>query len=348
MFLRRSALALSRRSAISPIVTRNFNSSFIRRDGKTNKPSSQPKGPSAEPAKIEPSKAEAGVKASSSEVAQSMTPPEQAENTELQPSSSTGQLAESKGEGEQDFGLKRFEDIHTEADLLPPGAPVGTIPTDLNQSTGLERLEILGKMQGIDIFDMKPLDASRMGTLDNPIIVRSFGEEQYAGCTGYPADSHVVVWLVLSRERPVGRCIECGNVIKMDYIGPPVDHSHGHDPPRPHQAFLLEITSPSDSHQQVEKAMTHILRPHNMGEQQLSRKKPESIEAAQRCAELLSSDLMRKVVVSASADCMTDSSALAPALAPASANKSCTSTPAGSRLVEHLRGDGAAERGPAS
>lgn len=49
-------------------------------------------------------------------------------------------------------------------DLIPPGAQAGTIPSDLEQATGLERLEILGKMQGVDIFDMKPLDASRLGT----------------------------------------------------------------------------------------------------------------------------------------------------------------------------------------
>lgn len=48
-------------------------------------------------------------------------------------------------------------------DLQAPGAQPGTIPTDLEQATGLERLEILGKMQGIDVFDMKPLDASRKG-----------------------------------------------------------------------------------------------------------------------------------------------------------------------------------------
>ena len=54
-------------------------------------------------------------------------------------------------------------DIKSESDLLAPGAAVGTIPTDLEQSTGLERLEILGKMQGVDIFDMQPLDASRIG-----------------------------------------------------------------------------------------------------------------------------------------------------------------------------------------
>jgi cytochrome c oxidase subunit 5b len=55
-------------------------------------------------------------------------------------------------------------EIEKPDDLLPPGAPPGTIPTDIEQATGLERLEILGKMQGVDIFDMKPLDASRKGT----------------------------------------------------------------------------------------------------------------------------------------------------------------------------------------
>jgi hypothetical protein len=55
-------------------------------------------------------------------------------------------------------------EVESETDLVPPGAKPGTVPTDEEQSTGLERLEILGKMQGVDIFDMKPLDASRLGT----------------------------------------------------------------------------------------------------------------------------------------------------------------------------------------
>lgn len=55
-------------------------------------------------------------------------------------------------------------EIKTEEDLLPPGAEPGTIPTDLEQATGLERLEILGKMQGVDIFDMRPLPSDRVGT----------------------------------------------------------------------------------------------------------------------------------------------------------------------------------------
>lgn len=56
-------------------------------------------------------------------------------------------------------------EIKTEDDLIPPGAKPGTIPTDYIQATGLERLELIGKMQGIDIFDMRPLDASRKGML---------------------------------------------------------------------------------------------------------------------------------------------------------------------------------------
>ncbi|KAI9804823.1 MAG: Cytochrome c oxidase subunit 4 [Sarcosagium campestre] len=129
------------------------------------------------------------------------------------------------------FTTSFIRHVTSEEDLIPPGAPPGTVPTDLEQATGLERLEILGKMQGIDVFDMKPLDASRKGTLDNPIIVKSFGEEQYAGCTGYPADSHVTLWLAMSRDRPLERCSECGNCIKMEYVGPPDDphaHDHGH------------------------------------------------------------------------------------------------------------------------
>jgi len=28
-------------------------------------------------------------------------------------------------------------------------------------------------------------------------MVRSAGDEQYAGCTGFPADSHNVIWLTV-------------------------------------------------------------------------------------------------------------------------------------------------------
>jgi cytochrome c oxidase subunit 5b len=70
---------------------------------------------------------------------------------------------------------------------------------------------------------------TRPGTLDNPIAVKSFGDEQYVGCTGSPADSHIVIWLTTSRDRPIERCPECGSVYKMEYVGPTEDaHGHGH------------------------------------------------------------------------------------------------------------------------
>ena len=68
------------------------------------------------------------------------------------------------------LGADRQAEIKDETDLIGPGAAVGTVPTDLEQATGLERFEILGKMQGIDVFDMKPLDASRKGTPPSPRI----------------------------------------------------------------------------------------------------------------------------------------------------------------------------------
>lgn len=34
--------------------------------------------------------------------------------------------------------------------------------------------------------------------MENPVMVRSAGEEQHAGCTGVPADSHNVIWLTVS------------------------------------------------------------------------------------------------------------------------------------------------------
>lgn len=36
-----------------------------------------------------------------------------------------------------------------------------------------------------------------IGTMQDPIVVRSFGDEQYAGCTGVPADTHTVWWLTV-------------------------------------------------------------------------------------------------------------------------------------------------------
>ncbi|CRG90218.1 cytochrome c oxidase subunit Vb [Talaromyces islandicus] len=145
-----------------------------------------------------------------------------------------------------------YEDIKTEDDLLPPGSKPGSVPTDIEQATGLERLELIGKMQGIDVFDQRPLDASRKGTLENPILVNGAGDEQYAGCTGYPADSHIVNWLTVSRDRPIERCNECGNVVKLNYVGPEEDphahdahgHDHGHHAPYEEPKTFADYVKP--------------------------------------------------------------------------------------------------------
>lgn len=64
-------------------------------------------------------------------------------------------------------GIARYNtEVKTDEDLIGPGAAPGTTPTDLEQATGLERLEILGKMEGVDVFNMRPLDSSRTGKFE--------------------------------------------------------------------------------------------------------------------------------------------------------------------------------------
>ena len=78
------------------------------------------------------------------------------------------------------FALNRS--IHSTALRMAGGGPPiiqgegsapGEVPTDESQSTGLERFELLGKLQGVDVFDLKPLESSRLGTKKDPILVQS-------------------------------------------------------------------------------------------------------------------------------------------------------------------------------
>ncbi|CAF3455891.1 unnamed protein product [Fusarium graminearum] len=201
MFLQRSAITAARRVAARPAVARTFVTSVARLDA------SRPATPSEQAAALAGT---AEKKVGSYKVLK---------GTSID-----------NGAVDNFNGAPRNLEIRTEEDLFGPGAAPGTVPTDLEQSTGLERLEILGKMEGVDIFDMRPLDATRLGTMKDPIMVRSAGEEQFAGCTGFPADSHSVTWLGITRERPIERCPECGSVYKMDYVGPEDDHHHHHPP----------------------------------------------------------------------------------------------------------------------
>lgn len=113
----------------------------------------------------------------------------------------------------------KLSEVENPDTLIGPGpSKANEFPTDLDQATGLERLELLGKLEGIEIFDNKPLDDTRVGTLKDPIIIESFDDFRYVGCTGSPAGSHTVMWL-----KPVvgkmARCWECGSVYKLKQVG---------------------------------------------------------------------------------------------------------------------------------
>lgn len=115
-------------------------------------------------------------------------------------------------------------DVKDASDLIPTGAERGSMPTDLEQSTGLERLEILSKMAGVDVFDMQPIKFNKLGTVKEPIMIDSLDTHRYVGCTG-ERESHETLWVTVN-EGKISRCPECGSVFKLNFIGE--HHAHGH------------------------------------------------------------------------------------------------------------------------
>lgn len=134
----------------------------------------------------------------------------------------TGPNTKIQNDGKAVYSL---EDVEGPETLLSEGAKDGTIANDFDQATGLERLELLGRIKGVKVFDDAPLDSSRKGTLEHPIYVDSYEPYRYVGCTGSPAGSHEVQWLRPSVDK-VGRCWECGSVYKVNYLGIEDDHHH--------------------------------------------------------------------------------------------------------------------------
>jgi len=106
-----------------------------------------------------------------------------------------------------------------------PGTPPGRVPTDEEQATGPERLQLLGRQEGIDVFERKP-DFSKKGTMADPVLVPSLATTRIIGCTGYPPEEHRTLWLTLHNNGKKGRCIECGNVFKLDFQGIEDDGHH--------------------------------------------------------------------------------------------------------------------------
>jgi hypothetical protein len=58
--------------------------------------------------------------------------------------------------------------------IYGPGGKPGEVPSDYEQATGLERLQLLGELEGVNVFDDSVLDSSRIGTKANPILVPSY------------------------------------------------------------------------------------------------------------------------------------------------------------------------------
>jgi cytochrome c oxidase subunit 5b len=120
---------------------------------------------------------------------------------------------------------ENLAEVETKYDLIGKGAQPGEVPTDLQQATGLERFELLGKLEGVEVFETEPLDASKIGTMADPVLIDSYDDYRYVGCTGSPAGSHVVMWLKPTQEK-VARCWECGSVYKLNYLGTGEESHH--------------------------------------------------------------------------------------------------------------------------
>ncbi|KAK9463574.1 cytochrome c oxidase subunit VB-domain-containing protein [Lipomyces oligophaga] len=122
----------------------------------------------------------------------------------------------------------KLDEVTHELDLFGPGAAGDVVPSNFEQSTGLERLQLLADLEGIDLFDMeKGLPADRVGTIADPVILEVPVPQKYIGCTGVPAGSHEIEWMNATIHKP-SRCIECGSVYKLQFVGNEYDLDGGH------------------------------------------------------------------------------------------------------------------------
>ncbi|KAK6461736.1 cytochrome c oxidase polypeptide IV mitochondrial precursor [Scheffersomyces coipomensis] len=104
--------------------------------------------------------------------------------------------------------------------LIGPGATPGTIPTDLDQATGLERLEILGKREGVDVFDIENPITEGSGTPQDPYLVPTYFGYRYVGCKGKDGNDHKPYWLKVE-DGKLARCWQCGTTLTGKYLGEP-------------------------------------------------------------------------------------------------------------------------------
>lgn len=117
-------------------------------------------------------------------------------------------------------------DIKSTDDLFGPGPKDGEVPTEYDQATGAARLELLGKMAGIDIFDLGSCTPNRIGTQEDPIPVLSYDDYRFVGCGGIEGKNvHEIIYLRPTTEK-TSRCPECGQCYKVTKMVGEGSHSH--------------------------------------------------------------------------------------------------------------------------
>lgn len=93
----------------------------------------------------------------------------------------------------------------------------GTIPTDMEQATGLERKEVEALVAGVDDpFNMK-VQTGPPGTKDKPRLVPSMYEERIVGCI-CEEDQSYINWMVL-KAGTTQRC-DCGHWFQLVKANP--------------------------------------------------------------------------------------------------------------------------------
>lgn len=100
----------------------------------------------------------------------------------------------------------------------------------IEQAIGKERLDFLGGYSSTNPFLMDPLKIRKYGPLDDPHLVPSYVGRRIIGCTGFPIDSHDILWMWVGPEDfmiedggdfssyPPTRCPECGQAFKIKQL----------------------------------------------------------------------------------------------------------------------------------
>ncbi|KAJ1562546.1 Cytochrome c oxidase subunit 4 [Cladochytrium tenue] len=110
------------------------------------------------------------------------------------------------------------------ADPVIPGyRKDGVVPKNWELATGPERYELERNLAGhkVAFEGMNPIYLTSKPTAKNPYVIHGTDVVKYIGCTGFPADTHEIVWLTLSEHKGVDRCPHCGNAFK--YVA---EHHH--------------------------------------------------------------------------------------------------------------------------